>query len=508
MKRVIVSAAFILAAVGTHAQQDLNTAADAVRYSTDNLTGSARFRAMSGAFGAVGGDVSAMNVNPAGSAIFNYNTGTASLSNYSTSNESDYFGTKNRTNTNAFDLNQIGAVFVFSNANEDAVMNKFTLGFNYENTNSFYNKMNARGTNPTNSIDQYFLRNANGIGNEGGIYLSTLQNAYFDELNFMDQQAYLGYNAYIFDPVTTDGNNSAYTSNVPNTGNYYHENYTSTRGYNGKMALNFATQIKQRFYLGANINFHFTDYVKTTSLYEDNNNPSETGLQAIRFDNERYTYGGGFSLNLGGIVKITEQLRAGVAYESPTWYRLQDEITQRISSFCPECDANNISNDTFVTDPGITFVFDDYTIKTPSKWTGSLAYVFGKNGLVSVDYSIKDFSKTEFRNARYELINEELSNTMTTAGELRVGAEYRIKNFSLRGGYRFMESPYKNGRTMGDLTSYTGGIGYSFANSRIDLAYAWLQRKSDAPLLTSGFTDAARVTSTNNNVTLSYTIDL
>ncbi|WP_294824856.1 transporter [uncultured Flavobacterium sp.] len=508
MKRIILSAALLLAVAATHAQQDLNTAADAVRYSADNLTGTARFRAMSGAFGAVGGDISAMGVNPAGSAIFNYNTGTVSLSNYSTSNESSYFGTKNTTNTNAFDLNQIGAVFVFSNANEDAIMNKFTLGFNYENNNSFYNKMNARGTNPNNSIDQYFLRYANGIGGEGGIFLNTLQNAYFDELNFMDQQAYLGYNAYIFDPVTTDGNNNAYVSNVPATGNYYQENYTSTRGYNGKMALNFATQIKNRFYLGANLNFHFTDYVKNSSIYEDTNNPSATGLQTIRFDNERYTYGGGFSLNLGGIVKITEDLRAGVAYESPTWYRLQDEITQRISSQCPECDASNPSADTFITNPGITFVFDDYTIKTPSKWTGSLAYVFGKNGLVSVDYSIKDYSKTEFRNARYEAINQELSDNMSMAGELRVGAEYRIKSFSLRGGYRFMESPYKNSNVMGDLTGITGGLGYSFANSRLDLAYSWYQRKSDAPLLTAGFTDTARVTSTNNNVTLSYTIDL
>ncbi|AWH87072.1 transporter [Flavobacterium album] len=507
MKRIIFSAAAFFAVVATYAQQDLNTAADAVRYSSDNLTGTARFRAMSGAFGAVGGDVSAMGVNPAGSAIFNYNSGTASGSSYNVNNSADYFGTKTVKNSNNFDLNQVGAVFVFSNAAEGAFMNKFTLGFNYENTNSYYNKIDAQGTNPTNSIDRYFLRYANGIGSEGGITLNTLNNAYYDELSFIDQQAYLGYNAYIFNPVTQDDNNTAYTSNIPASGNYFQKNSLSTRGYNGKMALNFATQLKQRFYLGANINFHFTDYVKTTSFYEDTNNPSSTGLQAVRFNNERYTYGGGFSLNLGGIVKITEQLRAGIAYESPTWYRLQDEITQSISSFCPECDANG-SSDTVTTDPGITFVFDNYTIKTPSKWTGSLAYVFGKNGLVSVDYSLKDYSKTEYRNARYQAINTELTSSLTMAGELRIGAEYRIKKFSLRGGYRYMESPYKNGTTIGALTGYTGGLGFSFPASRLDLAYSWYQRKMDSPLLTAGFTDAARVTTTNNNITLSYTIDL
>ena len=44
---------------------------DAVRYSTETTLGTARFKSMSGAFGALGGDLSAVSVNPAGSAIFN-----------------------------------------------------------------------------------------------------------------------------------------------------------------------------------------------------------------------------------------------------------------------------------------------------------------------------------------------------------------------------------------------------------------------------------------------------
>ncbi len=46
---------------------------DAVRYAHYNLSGTARFRAMGGAFGALGGDLSSINVNPAGSAIFSNN---------------------------------------------------------------------------------------------------------------------------------------------------------------------------------------------------------------------------------------------------------------------------------------------------------------------------------------------------------------------------------------------------------------------------------------------------
>ena len=47
--------------------QDIN---DALRYANAEVQGSARFRALSGAFGALGGDLSAISINPAGSAIF------------------------------------------------------------------------------------------------------------------------------------------------------------------------------------------------------------------------------------------------------------------------------------------------------------------------------------------------------------------------------------------------------------------------------------------------------
>lgn len=498
MKRYLFIAAFSLTAAALHAQQNLNTPEDAVRYATGNLNGTARFRAMSGAFGALGGDMSAINVNPAGSAVFNYNTATISLTNYNISNKSDYFGTGTKDNDSSLELNQLGAVFVYNNTKENATVKKLAIAFNYENTDNLDNSFFSAGYNPNNSIDQYFLRYANGIGDEGGIYLSTLNNSYYEDLSFIDQQAFLGYNAYMFNPDTSSPDNTTYSSNVP-AGPYYNENSISTRGYNGKVAFNFAMQIQNWLYLGANLNAHFTDYIKTSSLYEDYANPT-TGLEAVRFNNRRYTYGGGFSFNVGAIAKATESLRFGLAYESPTWYRLQDEMTQNIIA------RNNGSN--IVTDPGITFILDDYGLKTPGKYTGSLAYIFGGSGLISFDYSLKDYSQTKYTSSGYGSLNSELENSLDTASEFRVGAEYRIKFLSLRGGYRYEQSPYKNGYTVGDLTGWSAGLGFAFNNSRLDLAYSYFERKSNAPLLTAGLTDSARINSSNNNVTLSYTLDL
>ena len=90
---------------------------DAVRYANNNLTGTARFTALSGAFGALGGDFSSLNVNAAGGAVFLRNQITFTLSNSSVQNNTNYFGSNASTCDTSYDLNQIGSVFVFYNRN-------------------------------------------------------------------------------------------------------------------------------------------------------------------------------------------------------------------------------------------------------------------------------------------------------------------------------------------------------------------------------------------------------
>lgn len=522
MKKYLFLAASVLGAFSIVNAQEI-TSADALRYATENLTGSARFRGMSGAFGALGGDISSININPAGSAVFNFNSGTASLSSFNGRNTADYFGSRAGKNDNSIELNQIGAVFIFSNTSEEASWKKIALAFNYENTNNFDNSIFTQGVNPNNSVSNYFINRANsgnngnampiglmenqnyGISDQYAYLGSSFPNSQYPYISGFDaQQAFLGYQAYLYDYDSAAGN---YVSNVPQNSNFYQESAITTRGYNGKLTGNLATQYKDVLYLGLNLNGHFTNYLKTTSLYEGYDS-SNSGLQALRFDNEVYTYGAGFSFGLGAIVKITPELRAGLAYESPTWYNLQDELRQSIASSCPGCDAGRPDATTFIIDPGITNVYNDYNIKTPSKYTGSLAYVFGGSGLISVDYSLKDYSKTKFTSSGYGDLNQQLSENLDMAGELRVGAEYRIKQFSFRGGYRYEQSPYKNGSQLGDLNGFSGGFGIAFPNSRLDLAYSYFQRIMQSSLISSGMMDMARIKNVNNNITLSYTIDL
>ena len=47
----------------------------------------------------------------------------------------------------------------------------------------------------------------------------------------------------------------------------------------------------------------------------------------------------------------------------------------------------------FNSDEGLNFF--QYSLRTPSKVTGSFAYIFDKNGLISVDYTHRNYSNTK-----------------------------------------------------------------------------------------------------------------
>jgi long-subunit fatty acid transport protein len=443
------------------------------------------------------------------------------LSNYNIRNKSNYFGNLNNENSNSFNLNQAGGVLVFNDYNPKNDWKKIALAINYENINNFDNSLFSSGFNPTNSIDNYFLSYANANPNIGqlGIPLKVLQNSFYENLNYEDQQAFLGYNGYIINPVdASNPNNIIYDTNVPNGGNYYQENYLESTGYNGKLNFNFAAQYKDQLYIGVNLNSHFTDYRHSTSFYESNNNSSDTGVRSLRFNNDLHTYGDGFSFQLGTIAKITKEFRLGLSYDSPTWFRLNDELRQTLSSkYFKDNNSTNPEITNTTVDSDFVIIYDPYNLRTPGKWTGSLAYIFGKSGLISVDYALKDYSNTKFTSSTVlKNNNSDLSNLLTTAGELRVGAEYRIKQWSLRGGYRNEQSPYKNGKTIGDLTSMSAGIGYNFGSTKLDLSYSLSNRESQNgffresqnSFFSQGFTDSASVKTKNSNVSVTLLFEL
>ena len=505
MKRLIF--AFIAIFSMTMEAQNIT---DAVRYSTTELNGTARYRAMSGAFGALGGDLSSLNVNPAGSAVFLNSFTTFTLNIENSENQVSYMNGFNSSSNSNLDMGQAGAVFVFNNSDPDANWRKFSLAFNYNKSADFENGFVASGINPE-SIDRYFLSHAQGIALDNLVPFSDETDAelysHLGEtrgLGFAAQQAFLGHRGGVITVENPDnlaeGDPGYYDLNryvsflSPGT---YDQIYTNNAtGLNGKFSFNFATQYQDFLYLGLNLNSHFLNYDRITSIDEVNLDATE---EYVFFEDRLSTLGSGFSFQLGALAKAGKSLRLGAAYESPTWYTISEETTQYLET------------DIAVVDPRVVNVYPDYNLQTPSKYTGSLAYLFGTSALISFDYSYKDYSTAKFKpqdDPAYLDQNQIIAEDLRAASEYRLGGEYRIQGWSLRGGYRFEESPYNDGTTVGDLQGYSAGLGYNFGNVRIDLSYDNWERDYNPQLYQTGLTNRAYIQRDDSNFVLTLSLGI
>lgn len=503
MKKLFIMVMACLAVTFSQAQ-DIT---DAVRYSTEGLTGTARFRAMSGAFGALGGDLSAITVNPAGSAVFANSYATVTLNYNQRKSETRYFNGITANENSDVNFDQAGAVLVFNSTDPENKWSKFSLGFNYSQTNNFDDNFVARGTS-NNSIDQYFLGYADGIPLD---LLETVDDETVSDLytylgeneGFGAQQAFLGYQGFIINPDSNTLENTTYSSAI-GAGSFDQQYYYAATGLNGKFSFNLASEFNNFLYLGANLNAHFLNFDRSTRFLENNNNAGSETNEVI-FSNNLSTTGSGFSLQLGSIAKLSDNFRLGISYDTPTWFTITEKTTQRLETYSDQFD------ETIAVNPNVVNFYPDYKLKTPGKITGSLAVLFGTQGLLSFDYSYKDYSNTELRptgDPEFMFQNSLISDNLKAASTYRIGGEYRIENFSLRGGYRMEESPYEDEVTIGDLNGYSLGLGYNFGNLKLDLAYDNATRTDNPRFYQVGLTNTAGIDRDFSSVILSLSFGI
>jgi len=477
---------------------------DALLFSSENIQGTARYNAMSGAFGALGGDLSAINNNPASSAIFKNSLLTGTLGVSGANNDAEYFGTRTYESNSDIGINQLGGAFVLNNIKEDSNWKKFVIAFNYNEVQNFDKEYYISGKSD-NSVSSYFLNQANGLQFQDIQILSGeyIEEAYLNILEaygYQHQQAFLGYYGGVIDPAdASDPANTSYVS----TGNYTTVNqnyYYSNSGANSKFNFNLATQYKDVLYLGVAFNGNFIHSERITSIVENGYDVSSP-LEFVTFDNKLKTTGTGFSMQVGAIGKIGKMLRLGASFHSPTWYVLNDELSQKINSNLAD------SNISYIGENQVT-IFEDYKLRTPAKLTGSAAVVFGKHGLVSLDYHYKDYNNIKLRSdSGFADTNRNIGNSLTGTSSFNLGGEYRIQKWSMRAGYRFEESPYKNKVIMDNLTGYSLGFGYNFGRSKIDFSYAQTNQEVSHQLYDTGLTNAAKIDEQNGAVTASFTLN-
>ena len=320
------------------------------------------------------------------------------------------------------------------------------------------------GSNTT-GIDAYFLYFADGLAFENlPLYDDeTIPEVYRilgEDKGFAAQQAFLGYQAYLINPFNFEDGETRYTSNVEYNV-VKHELDILTKGLHRKTALNFSGLYKEKLHLGVNLNIHKLEFHSDQQFFESEQF-SDSPVYNIEFKNGISSFGEGVSVQFGAILRLSN-LRLGLNYDSPQYLEIYDETQQSLSSVY--FDQGSIIRETV--DPGILNVYDAYQLKLPSKTTFSAAYIFGKKGLISLDYSTQNAANTVLSRTEgsgyLDDLTASLPNTYGSIETIKIGAEYRLKDISLRAGLLNRNNMQK--RISSSDQAITFGLGLDFGSN-------------------------------------------
>jgi hypothetical protein len=452
---------------------------DALTYSSSQPTGTARSIALGGAMGALGGDYSAIAINPAGIAVYRSSefSFTPSLI-YSKSN-SKYYNTESGDDKFSFPINQIsyvGTSRLMRKVGKGLVSTHFAIGYN--RTQNYNRKNFIQGYNINSSLLDGFVYDANNYG---------LTPFYSD----------LAYKAFLLDPVA-DGADTYYNAfeylddeGIPQWGpkNGLNQNrINSESGYSGNFNLTYGANFSNTLFLGATVTLATLHYEKDYEHYEEvaaSENQWDY-LDHYSFSESLTTNGTGIKLKIGAIYKPIQSLRIGASFQTPTFYSIDEDFSTSIR--VPNGFANK---QLYESDLGES----SYNFRTPYQAIGSIAYIIGSKGLVSIDYEYTNFGLMEFKSKNtnssdvsfLNSLNDNISNEFRATHDLRFGAEYRIlPTLSLRGGYATYQNPYKNQliinkedetkdkfNIQSDKYDISGGIGFKYENMSLDIAYLY-----------------------------------
>ena len=425
MKHILSISIFLTITFSSYSQslgyQDLG-----ILFSQNDEIGSARFTGMSGAFGALGGDISSININPAGIAIFNNSAFSGTFNSRNSAITANYYENSTTNKDQFLNLSHAGGVLVFDNHLNNE-WDKVAFGFNYRITKDFSEDIFARGNSGVATFTNFPLDNNDPVL----------------EYNIAEEQVF-------------------------------------STNYNGEISeINAAISAvyQRRMHVGLSFNFYELNFSQKSQLTEFNTDGNGNNLDANLYQ-ENYTNGVGASFNLGFIYKARANFRFGMAYQSPTWFSEIIETTNIT-------DNEGYFGDTEITVSNENTIYDNttggffpsqevlYRLKTPSKLTASAAFIFGKNGLLSLDYMVRNYQNMKLSNDNFAQENQFFQNQLRNTHSYNIGSEWRFNKFSLRGGYKFEQNPSKSADEFENLKGHSLGAGYHFGsfNSNQNSAY-------------------------------------
>ncbi len=431
---------------------------DAIRIASTDITGTARYVSMSGAFGALGGDGSAIKDNPAALGVFRNSEVSISTKFNTARINSTWNGFYTSSNYN-FDpqVTQIAYVANFIREGKTKGFVSYSFSFQYDRLKSFNRSVGIDSGSASASLTDFMASYANGIPATDFEY-GTGYNPY-------DYQGWLttmGYQGYLINPTDNNGWVSILGEDEQVTPTYYA--YES--GYIDNYSINWGGNFGNRVYIGAGFNVLAMSY----SLQSEYQEAFDAG-GGFTLDNSFRTSGAGWNFTAGIIARPINMLRLGFAVQTPTIFLLTDtyDATLEYDSYSIE-DAVSVSGYTAPDSYGYSY----YKMYSPWKLNASAAWVFGKLGLVSVEYNYANYrsmtlSDRNSSTANFSVENNSIRTTLRDQHTIKLGAEIKpTTNWAVRAG-----AAYQTPVTKTDAAKLLSNM---WSNSMVtDMSY-WKQR--------------------------------
>ncbi len=458
----------IIAGIGFLHGQDIR---DALRFSGNELSGTARTMGMAGTSVALGGDFGTLTSNPAGIGMNQYSYFMLSPSLQIVSSSTNYLDNTTTANRSGFGFSNIGLIVRSRTEGENLKSFNFAIGYNQ--LSNFSRKIHASGFNKYNSFSYFLASAANGIN-----YFDINQNDYY--------YPYIAWYSLAID--TMPGQSSLYQGVAKN--NVQQDIVQDIRGRVGEWTLAFAGNFSNRLFLGLGIGIRSLSYTYENAYLEEDiqnihqtYNPSngEYDFQKLGFYETIYGKGTGINASLGAIIHPTDYLRIGISLKSPT-------VTNVRETFQASIDPMQYDNGDSYTKTTLQFSNSYRLINSYEARFGALI-LFEKTGILQFEAGIKDYTQTRFEargtsgSTAFSQLNREISDFLQFSYSLRGGGEIKLDNFYIRAGYAYISGALnEQGQIYYDLQGdaqkldiaqhiVSAGIGYRINNVFFDVAF-------------------------------------
>lgn len=430
---------------------------DALRYSNLEFYGDARFNAMGGSFGALGANMSSLSINPAGIGVYQ-----SSDMSFTPAFHYNYTDTKLDGNSLTdgklnFHFSNIGIVGNFSGSGD---WQSVSFGMGYNRTSNFNTSISAKG-----KTDWSLLNN---FTNELNVGEGTVGD---DIPNLYPFSANLAYQNYLVNPILTDS--LKYDHVFQNSVNITQTTNFETKGGSGEVFFAFGGNYNDKLFLGATMGIPTVRYIYDRNYSETvDENDTLSDFKSFTMHDYVKTTGAGVNFKLGMIYKVTDWVRIGMAFHTPTVYGLTDSYQTTMKSEMKNGATYDASS---------PYGNYSYLLTTPYRFISSIAFVVGEYGVINADYELVDYAMARLKHDNsqgfdgydFSTENQNIRNNFQMTQNVRIGTEWRLDPFRIRAGYRYQGDPIKNSLNTNQQTNTLSlGFGIKQDDYYFDMAYA------------------------------------